>query len=419
MRDVNAEFAQSKVSQINAADDKRAKLNEMIKSYAVTDLGNGLYRINNGWDRGEVLRMDLAKTGDQIKGQHGLDLLADGATALYLDSPAWHETGTVIRGGSSSLQTVLTTAGLDWKTLLRKVRFLPNQADDASDDTSASPMSGILPDRYVTMRSDTHAPLGVVGSRYTPIHNANAFGFMEDLFGDNLMVASSAGSFMGGSRVFISAEMPEGMFVDPGGVNDYLRMFLVVSTSHDGSTPSAAVATPFRPVCGNTERLALANARTKWVIRHTSRWADRLEEAKRSLSLTTTYMDAWVEEQTDLLHTPFHANQIDALCDQVWGAAKDLPENAEKGAKRAATMNAARRDAVRAIFAEEVERVGANAYAAERAITGYVDEFADLRPTRAGLKGNRLAALGEAILTESLEKPKATAHKALMMLTTR
>lgn len=424
-RDVNAEFRQSKMDQIRGAieyaksDAERAarlrsKVAEQLANGELRDLGSDRYEVLTGWDRGEVIRINKNRTAlsaeeieSAIMGDHGLDMKADGSgVALYLkDEPAWHSFGTVIKGGSSSASTVLHAAGLDYEVLQEPATF-------AIPDGNGGHTLKSLEGQFVNFRSDTREPLGTVGSIYTPVQNVEAFNFLDALFGDHLMVAESAGSFRGGRRVFISAEIPADLYIDPDGIRDHIRMFVMLINSHDGTTPFIAIVTPWRPVCRNTERLALSNAVTKWTVKHTKNAGKKIDEARRTLNLTNAYYEEFVTEETALLNTPFGHDDVENLISGVWG---ELDNDA---AKRSVTMYKNRADKVHEIFTEEAERVGRNAYAAERAITGYVDHFTNLRP-RGVLKGNRLGALAQGIMEESLDEPKREAHKRLMTLVRR
>lgn len=401
-KDVNQEFASEKLAQLATVKERREWL-EKEKAAGNIRVQGDRYIVIRGWDRGESFS---AKT---TMPDHGLDVTESGDVALYLkDRPAWHSLGTVIKGGSSNARTVLTAAGMNWETLqYPSTVSLPIPGTESENGSTM--VERVIPDSFVNYRSDTFQPLGTVGKIYAPVHNAVAFEFLDWLFGDHLMIAESAGSFREGRRVFISAELPEHLILDPEGIADHVRMFLVLINSHDGSTPFMALVTPWRPVCKNTERLAVANAVYKWTVRHTKNAMDKIEEAKRSLNLTTAYYEEFRKEEESLLHTELSPMDVDAFLADMWGT---LDPDADKAT---ATKFNTRTDAVRALLKVEADRVGMNAYAAERAVTGYVDHFAELRP-RGALKGNRLAAQGQAIMEGTFDDVKNKAHKRLMTL---
>jgi len=338
-------------------------------------------------------------------GDHGLDTLTDGRTALYVaGEPAWHKFGTHFNVPLSSVDAVLRASGTGYTVgLTSQGGFNPvtEKWEKAGEGM------------FHTRRMDTGEVLGAVGKIYTPLQNAEAFAFLEGLFRNHEFAVSSAGSFRSGRRVFITAMLPDEMIIDPSGFADHIRQYVAIINSHDGSTPVIAITTPWRVECANTERFAVRDAVHKWTVRHTRTAKDKLAQAAKTLDLTTKYYYQWQEEESALVQTPFNANQIDTLCDLVWGERPDA--NAVGVSKRAVTLDENRREKVRDVFRAETERVGSNAYAAERAVTGYVDHYQELRP-RGVLKGNRLGALAQGILEETLDEPKHTAHKKLMLL---
>lgn len=419
VRDVNEEFRLSKMQQIEKAENKAEWLRNQIETGAMTAIGNDQYRVNQGWDRGEVITVRIKENAAaEILANHGLDTKADGTTALYLkDRPAWHSLGTVIPGGLSSSEGVLRAAGLDWETILtpqggiNPVTGKYEEVGEWFENTNGE--REFKPTAFHTRRSDTGAVLGSVGKIYTPLQNTEAFEFLDGLFGEHDMLPESAGSFRDGRKVFITAELPETLIVDPSGFGDHIRQFVAILNSHDGSSPLTAITTPWRIECANTERFAVRDAVTKWTIRHTKNAKNKLAAAADTLNLTTKYYLAWKEEETALVRTPFHDNQIDALCDQIWGEL-----DRENAPKRTVTIEDRKRDTVRDIYRTESERVGRNAYAAERAVTAYLDHYADLRP-RGALRGNRLGALGVALMEDTTGETKTKAHKKLLLLSNR
>jgi phage/plasmid-like protein (TIGR03299 family) len=382
--DVNTQFATERNAQA-------ARFAKLIEEGKAKDLGDGRVLMLTGWDRGEIFQ-----NGKPV---HGLDMKANGETALYTRVPAWHALGTVVPEGLRTGAEVLRAAGLDFE-----IKQMPCVVNIGGTERR-------VPDTFVNYRSDTLAPLGTVGKIYEPFQNITAYSFLDELLNYG-MVAESAGSFRGGSRVFISAKVTEDLVIDPSGVGDIIGQYLSIINSHDGSSSFVAVVSPWRPVCQNTERLALKNATTKWSIRHTKNGLNKVEEAKRSLKLTTQYFQEFKAESEALLSVPVRDNMIDGLITDIFGA----PE--EDAPKRAVTIDANRREDIRRVFSREVDRTGSNAYAFERAVTEYADHMAERRP-RGELKNNPLAALGVALLEGSNDEVKATTHKRLMTLTNR
>lgn len=389
--DVNERFATTRMAQLKSAKERENWLENEIAEGRAESLPGGRVRITQGWDRGEVFtRSGIPMTG--------LDLKANGEAALYLkDEPAWHALGQVVPGGLTTAASVLEAAGLNYRVGIRPTAFLTPDGDWIA-----------VPDSFTTYREDTNQPLGVVGKIYRPVQNAESYEILDELLNHG-MVAESAGSFRQGRKTFVSARIPEDLVVDPDGVGDVIRQYLMISNSHDGSSPVRAVVTPWRPVCKNTERFALRDAVTSFTIRHTKNAMTKVKEAQKALKLTHEYYQEWKEEEEALIRTPFTDNAVDALIREIWG---ELDKDATDRAKR---IHETRRAQLHDIYRMEAGRVGENAYAAERSVTALADHFANLRP-RNDLKGRPMAALGQAILEETQDDIKTTAHAKLLLL---
>ncbi len=86
---------------------------------------------------------------------------------------------------------------------------------------------------------------------------------------------ATAGSIKGGRVVFGSLALQRETVLDPSGVADKVKTYLLINTSHDGSIAIQASITPVRVVCANTLNLALGGKKKKngikqsFKIRHT------------------------------------------------------------------------------------------------------------------------------------------------------
>lgn len=404
----NEKFNAEKINQMTAPADRLAKLRQDVADGKMQEVreSNGIitFKILTGWDANEYITFNTATLN--VQAQHGLDVNETGDVSLYLNGtngPAWHGLGTVIPGGLSDTASVLRAARLDW-TVEKRPMMYPDTITDSDGEIHS--ILREVPNNFATVRTDTGAALGVVGKIYTPLQNVEAYEMLSELIGLG-MICESAGSMNGGSRVFVTAEIPEPLIVDPNGIADPVRQFLAIMNSHDGKTPLMAVVTPWRVLCGNTHRFAVRDAKPKWSIRHTKNAKNKIDEARRSLGLTVAYYESFAAEETELVQSgAFTHEDLDALIKEVWDVKED--------SKRAVTLATNRVEKIHNLFDLEASRVGRNAFAAENAVTAYVDHFAELRP-RGDLRGNRLAALGQAILSETFDKPKTTAHEKLLL----
>jgi phage/plasmid-like protein (TIGR03299 family) len=383
---------------LNAAADRQADFERRIADGKLVPIGGNQYRVNEpgNWDNGEVWTLQ----NGSILPQHGLDMTT-GQAALYSTVPAWHSLGNVVPGGTSDVDEVLKLGGIDFD--VEKVPVFYRAKHDAPDK--------ILPERYVTVRSDNGEGLGVVGSRYHVLQNRQVFEFLQDLVHDYGVTWESAGALRDGRKVFVSMRLPETVSIDAEGVNDEIIPFIVAVNSHDGSSLAQVVVTPWRPVCGNTERFAVRDAVTRWGVRHTRNATDRISEARRTLGLSVKYFEHFKAEEESLARTDITLTEWDHVIADLWPKPED-------DSRRAWTIHENRKSELSSLFRSNAARLGRTAYAAERAITEYADWKTSVRPG-AGLRGNNLAVRATAVMEGNNDDIKSTAHKRLLTMVRR
>ncbi|MFE2181100.1 DUF932 domain-containing protein [Streptomyces sp. NPDC059455] len=388
--DVNEAFAAERTGQLEDARDWERALQDRLAAGTVERLPDGRYRVLSGWDAGEILSARGVP-------QHGLDLTR-GTAALYTSAPAWHSLGNVVPGGISDIDKVLELGGIDYGVTTAPATYLWNGEFRVDHEL------------FHTVRTDTGASLGVVGKGYEVIQNRGAFEFLQELVADSGVIWETAGALRGGKKVFVSMRLPQHVTVDAEGINDRIEPFIVAINSHDGHSPYQVVVTPWRPTCENTERFAVRDAITRWKIRHTRNATDRVKEARRTLGLSLNYYDQWAAEETALARTDIAIDEFNQMIDSLWP-----PQDAT--GPRSARNREARRDRLHGLFEGETQRTGHTAYAAERAVTEYLDHYADIRPSAAsGLKGNKPAARGLRLLEGTDDELKSQTHRRLMLL---
>lgn len=397
--DVNAAFAAERTGQLRAAADRQAALDQRIADGKLTALGDGRYQVTDpdSWDNGEIWTL----RDGRVLPQHGLDT-STGTVALYSAAPAWHELGTVIEGGTSDIDVVLEAGGIGFDVVRRPVLF------KALLDGPATLLAG----KFVTVREDTGAGLGVVGADYEVLQNRQMFEFLHDLVDRYDVVWDSAGALREGRKVFVSMRLPETVSIDAAGINDQIVPYLAGINSHDGSSQAHVVVSPWRIRCGNTERFAVRDAFTRWGVRHTRNARDRIAEARRTLGLTVAYFDHWAAEEEALARTDLAIDEFRRVVNDLWPALED------GASKRTVTNHRTRVDTLTQLYDSNSAELGRTAYAGERAITEYADWKSGIRPT-GSLKGKNLAARATAVMEGSKDEVKSKAHRRLLTLVRR
>lgn len=188
----------------------------------------------------------------------------------------WERVGTRVEGLLTA-EECIRQGGLDWDTMLVPLQAVLPSGERVGVDR-----------RYATLRSDTHAVLGIVGAVYEPWHNRDAFRFFDEVVAEKTAHYHFVGSVGNGRKIYLSAKLPEHV-IYVGGV-DPVELYLLLTTSHDGTSKIMAAATPVRLGCKNMVRAALRGAVSTWSVRHTSNASRTIDEARRNLQLAINYM---------------------------------------------------------------------------------------------------------------------------------
>jgi len=217
-----------------------------------------------------------------------IETFGDQASFASFREPGWHQLGTVFHD-EVGVDQLLELANLDhWN-----VRVEEMQADGYS---MTKPYYLIVRDNpFVDGQKDI---LHVSGKRYTPFQNESLF-----YLADGIGRWETAGSIKDGRVVFGSIAIDREVVLDPNGVGDVVKNYLVVAQSHDGTMSITGANTPIRVVCNNTLTMALSDASQTFKIRHTETAESRADIAAQALRNSHGYIDEFTIVANDLLNT--------------------------------------------------------------------------------------------------------------------
>ena len=251
---------------------------------------------------------------------HNLEMSDSGEVAFALrGEPAWHGLANVLFDKDQHVSTadMLQSAKLsNWNVQLESVQF---PADYRADK-----------DSYMVTRTNPFDGgtdvLAVVGERYKVLQNEQLFDF-GDAIVDGGASWESAGSIKGGRVVFGSLVVPKEFVLDPTGANDKTVTYLLVHTSHDGSTAVQANITPVRVVCQNTLNMALKGSKQSFKIRHTSTVEGKLQIARDALGITFAHMDQFQQLAQQLFEKDVTDKKFNKIITELY----PKPVNDNKG----------------------------------------------------------------------------------------
>jgi phage/plasmid-like protein (TIGR03299 family) len=310
---------------------------------------------------------------------HDLESQNGVASFASFREPAWHGLGTVFDTEKNTAE-MLSAANLNnWNVRLEDMPIPSHLTSDKQY-------------QYVVRTNPTTNTqtdvLGVVGERYHVLQNEDLFSF-----GDNILDGGgrweTAGSLKGGRQVFGSLALERETVLDPNGVADVVKTYLLINTSHDGSIAIQASITPVRVVCANTLNVALNRTKKKdgvkqsFKIRHTQTANGKVAIARQTLGLANAYMDEF-----DKMAHAMIAKEISAKdFNDIILAAYPKPDKDTKGAVKKWENKV---DVINDIYTGEYNgMIAGNAWGAFNALTERLDWY---RSARGGSNESILAS---------------------------
>lgn len=255
-----------------------------------------------------------------------IDVVGEMATFASRREPAWHGLGTVVNAESMTYLEILEAAHmLGWNVrLLSKREAAPTLTFDKDD------YFVVRDNPFVKGQIDV---LGEVTQRYTVFSNENTFGFGDALVnaGDvrgEKMSWETAGAMNGGRVIFGSLALEREITIDEKGASDAVKVYLLVTSSHDGTSKLTVLVTPVRVVCQNTLNLAMRGAQQMFKIKHTQSMDHKVKEARDTLNLTDKYIEVFEENATELYQTKVTDKKFWEIVQAVHG---EEPEDNTKG----------------------------------------------------------------------------------------
>ena len=247
---------------------------------------------------------------------------------------AWHGLGQVY-DGQISVKEALELSHADYQVEARNVFAMTPALQELLDsdvqmiqreELSDLIVDALIGGRKATMRMDLSKPLGVVSEHYGIVQNHDAFQFIDTLCngGTGSPVIECAGVLGQGERVFITAKFPESIILD-NKTDDRVDMYVVFTTSHDGTGAVNCMVTPTRVVCNNTLNFAMSHNAGKISLRHTSGINNRLDLTRRenaefafkTLNMFNVYKNSLEQSFEHLRNIKVSEKQLDDILAQV------------------------------------------------------------------------------------------------------
>lgn len=187
-------------------------------------------------------------------------------------------------------------------------------------------------DSFANVNEDTGDVLGIVGSRYEVLQNAQAFTFFDSLLTNAGARYETAGALGKGERIWLMARMPGTLMPVKG---DEVLPYCLLTNTHDGSGTIQVRFTLVRVVCLNTLTAAMRGAKEIVSIRHTRSAQDNLNLAGAVLRDYVTHFGAMNDRLSLLAATPISNETMDEYLFKMFGD----PSTAESPATQTRMQN--------------------------------------------------------------------------------
>ncbi len=290
-------------------------------------------------------------------------------TMMFAGQVPWHGLGTYVGDEPVTSAVALKESGLDWevnKVPLKTVFETPITTHVAIE------------------RSTDSKVLGIVGSKYEPLQNRDAFSMLDSLVDGGDMRYHTAGSLRGGQRVWLLGKFGSQEVVKGDRVDEFVFLY----NSHDGSSAVRAIPTTVRVVCANTVAMALSEARGRKIngltVRHTTNMADRLSQAANILGFSREIASAEAEVNKFLASLSISNAKWNDFLNELVPNRGELEEGQYD--TRRNNVRVELTDLFENGIGTDIEGVRGTAWGAFNAVTEYVNHHSTVKSHKDGLR---------------------------------
>jgi phage/plasmid-like protein (TIGR03299 family) len=202
-------------------------------------------------------------------------------TMAYRGETPWHGLGNQL-ATHQPLEVWAKQAGMNWQIEETPVRFITGKEGTLGQIHN-------YPDSKVLYRSDTKAPLSVVGNRYKIVQPRDILEFYRDLTEKSGFELETAGVLKGGKKFWALAKTGQSLALKG---KDITNGYVLLATACDGTLATTAQFTSVRVVCNNTLAIATANSQGAVKVPHNTTFDAAL--VKQELGITVSQWDEFM-----------------------------------------------------------------------------------------------------------------------------
>ncbi len=226
-------------------------------------------------------------------------------TMAYMGETPWHGLGNPLTP-HQPIETWAQQAGMNWQICRSPVQFMPEQVGYMAVSKSYS-------DKSVLYRSDTKAPLSVVGSRYKVVQPREILEFYRDLTEKSGFELETAGVLKDGKKLWALARTGQSACLKG---NDISNGYVLLATACDGSMATTAQFTSIRVVCNNTLTIALTEGQGVIKVPH-SKTFDAMA-VKKALGISVSAWDDFMYQMKILSERKLTSREANKFVNEVF-----------------------------------------------------------------------------------------------------
>jgi phage/plasmid-like protein (TIGR03299 family) len=294
---------------------------------------------------------------------------------------AWVRGGTAVEATSAA--SAATQAGLNWTVRTGELQAVSTPL--SIDEYGVTPATYIdVPKKQAIIREDNNSVIGIVGTKYKVVQNMEVFNALDILVDAGDARYAAAGEFNGGSNIWMVLELPRGISV----ANDPHAAFLLVKTSHDGSSSVVIKPVIERLFCANQVNGLISNFKNRkyneytYRMTHSTNQELSVGDIRNITNLTYQAIDDYELTANRLLDIDFSREQAVNFFKKVWA----LPSKVEdtpyslltRGERKQQTIAKDARAKAWAIYSESEtqENIRGTAFGAWHAVVEFADHYA-------------------------------------------
>ena len=317
---------------------------------------------------------------------------------------AWVRGGTAVE--ATSARDAATQAGLNWTVRTGELKGILTPL--SIDEHGVTPATYVdIHKKQAIIREDNNTVIGIVGTKYKMVQNMEVFNALDALVDSGDARYTAAGEFNEGSNIWMLLELPQGIEV----ANDPHTAFLLVKTSHDGSSSVVIKPVIERLFCANQVNGLISNTGRKYNeytyrMTHTTNQELSIADIRNITNLTYTAIADYELVANNLLRKPMTREQTVNFFKRVWPLptiVEDKPyDMLTRGERKQQTIATDARAKALAIYSESEtqENIRGTAFGAWHAVVEHADHYASGGASR--LAAATLSGRNDKIKTRAL-----------------